>query len=81
MLFLRLVPLAALALTVVYISVFLYLRATYKDRLMSETVGIDAAIVDARVRTYVTRLRPRLAMIVYGIPVAVFTAIIFLDLI
>lgn len=80
MLFLRAAPLLLLALSVVYLSVYLFLRATYRARLESSTVGIEPAFIDARVDHYAARLRPRLAVIIYGIPVGALAAIMVLDL-
>lgn len=80
MLFLRTAPLVLLALSVVYVSLFLYLRATYRDRLQSGHVGIEPGFIEARVEHYSSRMRWRLAWIVYGVPIGALAAIMVLDL-
>lgn len=71
MLFLRAAPLILLVLTVIYASTYFYLRDGYRDRLEETAEGTDPAFVAARVRTYAARLRRRLALAVYAVPLAV----------
>lgn len=80
MLYLRALPLLLLALSVVYVSLYLFFRAGYRDRLERGSIGIEPRFIDARVARYGSRLRRRLAWIVYGIPLGMLVAIMILDL-
>ena len=80
MLFLRTAPLLVIPLGVVYLSLYGFFRARYRDKLTDHTIGLDPATIATRVEDYTTRLRPRLAAWVFGLPLAVLAVIMLWDI-
>ncbi len=73
MVFLRFLLLIVLAQTIIYLSLMLYFRAGEKERLEADYPETASdrereAFVDRSLDSYTRRLRPRLAMLVSGLP-------------
>ncbi len=70
------------AQTVVYVSLLLFLRARRRDKMIEgysdhATEKERETFVDAQVQSYMGWLRPRLALVVYAIPIAVISIVIY----
>lgn len=81
MAFLRLFALALVALTVVYFGLFFYLREARRDQLERDYSPSASdkqrdAFINAGVEAYAARMRKVLALIIYGVPLLVFTIVI-----
>lgn len=81
MAFLRLLAMLLVALTVIYVGVYFYLREAHREKLEREfspeaTELQRTAFVKAGVDAYAARMRAVLALVVYGIPLTVFAALI-----
>lgn len=81
--FLRLFLMFLIFQTVVFISVYYFLRAARRERLERDYPDIAtererSAFVDARVRAYAVRIRRWLALVVYGVPWIGLALIIYL---
>lgn len=74
MAFVRFLMLMLVAQTVTYLSLALYCRAARKEQLLRD-YPVEAedrereAFVERALDTYMRGLRPRLAVIVYGLPI------------
>ncbi|MCR9085167.1 MAG: hypothetical protein NXH97_00340 [Rhodobacteraceae bacterium] len=81
MAFLRLLAMLLVALTVVYISMFFYLREAHREKLEREfrpeaTELQRTAFVKAGVDAYAARMGRLLALAVYGVPLTIFAVLI-----
>lgn len=81
--FLRLFLMFLIFQTVVFVSVYYFLRAARRERLERDYPDIAtererSAFVDARVRAYAVRIRRWLALVVYGVPWIGLALIIYL---
>lgn len=72
MMFARVVLIALVAMTVIYLSLWHYLRALHRDRLLAEWDGPgDPRLhVRGRMTAYERRLKRRLIVLVYLLPSA-----------
>ena len=75
MAFLRLLGLLLIGLSLIYLSLFFYLRAARRERLMRDapsdaTERDRSAFVEDALRAYVDRMKYRLMLAVYAVPLA-----------
>lgn len=73
MLFLRLLVLLLAVMSVVFVCVYLYLLADRREKFAAEYPDAASDVererfVEARVQVFAARLRPRLALLCYGLP-------------
>lgn len=74
MVLLRLIVILIIPLAIVYVSLLMFLLARKREQLEAGFQPAAAArdretFVEAGVRAYAERLRPRLAVVVFGVPV------------
>lgn len=81
MAFLRLLAMLLVALTIVYIGLFFFLKEAHREKLEREyrpeaTELQRTAFVKAGVEAYAARMRRMLALAVYGVPLTIFAVLI-----
>lgn len=82
MAFLRLLLMLLVAQTVAFVSLLLFMRARRRDRLISDyspeaTEKEREIFVDAQMDSYMKWLRPRLALIVYAVPIIALSVLVY----
>lgn len=82
MAFLRLAAMLLVAQAVVFFSLMAYLKASRRERLEAEYTDVASdkerkLFVDAAVDAYGDRIRPRLALVVFVLPMAIMAVVIY----
>ncbi|AJE45505.1 hypothetical protein [Celeribacter indicus] len=81
--FLRFMIIGFVVLTVIYVLLRLYVRSLTRERLEEAweaegSIGARDAYVEEGIREYEASLRPKLLLLVYIVPVAVFAAVFYI---